>query len=540
MMKALLSLLATGIVPGALSLATPSALSQNVTLSTGSIEGNPRNANGILNFKGVPYAQPPIANLRWHAPEAVTKWQGTLNVTAFGDSCFASTNEEPYFTPPSENCLFLNIWTGAQQASEKRPVMVWIHGGGFQFGSSAQPTYDGSNLAGEGVVVVSLNYRLGVFGFLALSELDAEGTLSGDFGLQDQQLALTWVKNNIAAFGGDPDNVTIFGQSAGAHAIGILMSSPLSKGLFNKAILESGAFWDSEAGPIETFIQARQQGAAFEEKLGVKSVAQLRSMSAVEINDAAQWNPATDPKVTAFAPSIDNYVLTGVPGMVFQNGQQMKVPLLAGWTSDEQALFLPYALSSTNATLFQDGLKDYFGEKEPEALVLYPDGNPAQLVASSGDLVGDMVIREQTFTATDSQYRTAGLQSNSVWAYYFTYTSPYSPAAIHTAEIPFVFGNLGPNPLFGPTQPPPSSQDVMFSKTLMGYWTNFAKTGNPNGNGLPTWPAYVGGGSDILELGDVVAPDNYNLSRFHFIASFRTDGVLPESWRSVNVSAIGS
>ena len=525
-------------MPVAFSLPTVSNLTQSISLGIGSLEGSPRNGNGILSFKGVPYAQPPVSNLRWHSPQPIKSWQGTLNATAFGSSCYASSNEQPYFTPPNENCLFLNVWTGAQQTSEKRPVMVWIPGGGFQFGSAAVPTYDGSNLAQEGVVVVSINYRLGVFGFLALSDLDTEGTNSGDFGIQDQLLALTWVKSNIAAFGGDPENVTIFGQSAGAHAIGILMSSSLSHGLFGKAILESGAFWDSEAGPIESFTQARQRGAAFKEKLGVTSVAQLRSMSADAINNAAPWNPATDPKITAFAPNIDNYVLKDVPGKIFTNGQQMKVPLLAGWTSDEQALFLAYGLSSTSPTLYEEGLVDYFGPQEPRALMLYPDATPTQLAASSGDLDGDMVIREQTFTAVDTQRRT-GLPPNSLWAYYFTYTSPYSPAAIHTAEIPFVFGNLGPNPLFGSNEGPPTSQDVAFSRTLMGYWTNFAKTGNPNGNGLPTWPAYVGGGSDILELGDVVAPDNYNLSRFRFIASFRTDGVLPASWRNVNVSAIG-
>ena len=540
-MKALVSLLVANAVPGVLSLFIGTTVSQNVKLSTGSLEGNPRNANGILSFKGVPYAQPPVGNLRWHSPQSVAKWEGTLNATAFGSSCYASTAaEEPYFTPPSEDCLFLNIWTGAQKTTEKRPVMLWIPGGGFQFGSAAQTVYDGSNLAEEGVVIVSINYRLGVFGFLALSELDAEGTSSGDFGLQDQQLALAWVKSNIAAFGGDPDNVIIFGQSAGAHSIGLLMSSRLSNGLFNRAILESGAFWDSAAGPIQSFEVARQKGAAFQQKFGMTCVEQLRSVSAVDINNAAPWNPDTDPKIAAFSPSLDNYVLTNSPGKVFATGQQMKVPVLAGWTADEQALFLPYGLSSISATLFQDGLRDYFGNQEPEALALYPDGTSTELVDSSGDLCGDMVIREQTFTAANYQHCTAALPSNSVWAYYFTYTSPYSPAAIHTAELPFVFGNLIPDPIFGPSEGSPTTQDMKFSKTVMGYWTNFAKTGNPNGFGLPAWPAYVGAGSDIMELGTTVAPDNYNLSRFNFIASFRTEGVLPTNWVNVNVSAIGS
>ena len=538
-MRSFFSLIGLNIVPRVLGIAT-ATLTEYVKLDVGSIEGNPRSGNGILSFKGIPYAQPPTGNLRWHSPREMVGWKGTLNATAFGSSCYASTDFEPYYTPPSEDCLFLNIWSGAEYATEKRPVMMWIHGGGFQFGGSAQSVYDGSNLAGEGVVIVTINYRLGVFGFLALPELDEEDTLSGDFGLQDQQLALKWVKEHISTFGGDPDNITVFGQSAGGHSIGILMSSPRSEGLFAKAILESGAFWDSGAGSIKTSSQARTQGLQFKQKLGVTSLADLRAMSATEINNAAPWNTATDPKITAFAPSIDNYVIYSAPGRVFDNGQQMKVPVLAGWTSFEQGLFLPYGLSGISKSDYETGLHDYFGCGDSIALELYPDSTPVELGTSAGDLTGDMVIREQTFTALDSHYRTAGLPSGSVWAYYFTYTSPYSPIAIHTAELPFVFGNLGSNPVFGPTEPPPSIADFTFSKTIMSYWTNFAKFGNPNGNTLPPWPEYVGGGSDLLELGDAVTADNYDFSRYRFLASFRTDGVFPERWADVNVSAIGS
>ena len=522
------------------SATSVSTVTNSITLASGQILGNARDATGILNFKGIPFSAPPVGNLRWHAPEAPTKWQEVLNTTVYGPSCYAPTIPQvPYSTPPSEDCLSLNVWTGAQQASEKRPVMVWIYGGGFQFGSSAMSPYDGSKLAAEGVVVVTFNYRLGVFGFLALSELDSEGTLSGNFGLQDQQMALDWVKNNIAAFGGDPDNVTIFGESAGAHSVGLLMSSPLSKGLFEKAILESGAWWDSEAGPLETFAQARQRGAAFEQKVGATSVAQLRALSAATIGSATAWNERTDPKQTAFAPGLDNYVLTENPGTVFQNGQQLKVPLLGGFNGNEGLIFLPYGIPHATATQFQAGAMRYFGTRTPQFLTLYPDGTPAQLNDSADALIGDQVIREQTYAAIDAQYRTAGLPANSVWIYQFNYTSPYNPIAAHTTEVPFVFGNLNPNPAVYPNgQAPPSAQDIATSKTIMAYWTNFAKTGNPNGPGLPTWPAYKGaaGGGDFLNLANTIAPLNYNLQRLQFINSFRTNGVLPESWRSISFS----
>jgi para-nitrobenzyl esterase len=226
------------------------------------------------------------------------------------------------------------------------------------------------------------------------------------------------------------------------------------------------------------------------------------------------------PIITAFAPNIDNYALSENAGTAFQNGQQMKVPLLAGFNSDEQAVFLPYGLSKTSTTMYQEGLLEYFGPRALEALMLYPT--------------------LPCLTALSMHYHTARFPTSSIWAYYFTYTSPYSPAAIHTAEIPFVFGNLGQSLVFGPAQAPPSSSDVAFSRTLMGYWTNFAKIGNPNGNGLPVWPAYTGGGSGFLQLGNTIAPVTYNLSRFQFLASFRLDDVLPQSWKNVNMSDLGN
>ncbi len=244
------------------------ALGTTVSLSDGLLVGSPRDVNGVLSFKGIPYAAPPVGGLRWRSPSPVPPRNAILNATHFGNSCWSFLNIAPPPTPQSEDCLTANIWTGASQAGEKLPVMVWIYGGGFQFGSSAEPRYDGSMLATQGVVLVSFNYRVGALGFLALSELDKEGPHpSGNFGLQDQLFLLHWVRSNIAAFGGDPDNITIFGESAGAHAVGLLVSSPLSIGLFHKAILESGAFWDAEHGSMPTFAEARQLGSALVNKL---------------------------------------------------------------------------------------------------------------------------------------------------------------------------------------------------------------------------------------------------------------------------------
>jgi para-nitrobenzyl esterase len=522
-----------------LNHAIAASISTIISIDTGTILGNPRDANGILSFKGIPYAAPPIGNLRWKSPQAPASFKTTFNATVYGASCYASSAaEEPYFTPASEDCLFLNVWTGATLSTEKRPVMVFLPGGGFQFGSSAQPTYDGSHLATNGVLVVTLNYRLGVFGFLGLTGLDAEGTSSGNYGLQDQIAALKWVQQNIASFGGDPTKVTLFGESAGAHAVGMLMTSSLTNGLFSKAILESGAFWDSEAGPLATYQQARTRGAAFQASVGASSLAQLRAMSAVAINAAEQWIPTTDPKISAFSPSIDYYVLDLQPGMAFANGLQHKIPLLAGFNGDEGALFAPYGLSETNRTKYEDGLQLYFTSHASQALTLYPDSTSGLLQDSATNLIGDMVIREQTYTALNCQQATPGIPANSVFVYYFTYTSPYSPIAIHTAELPFVFGNLVPDPVFGPTEGAPTPQDVAFSNAVVSYWTNFAKTGNPNGIGVPTWPAYTGDGGDFLQLGTSIAAYNYNNTRLQFIASFRSDGVLPANWINILVNSI--
>ena len=324
------------LIPVIVYAAPTSSIGSTVQLQEGLIQGSPRDANGILAFKGIPYAQPPVGDLRWRSPRPATPWQGAINATQFGYTCWTSDlTEEPAFTPLSEDCLTLNIWTGAVSSTEKRPVMVWIYGGGFQFGGTATPVYNGENFAKLGVVLVTVNYRLGVFGFLAHPELDLEGSFSGNFGLQDQLFALKWVRANIAAFGGDPEDITLFGESAGAMSMGLLMSSPLAAGLFQKTILESGAYLDSEHGDLPTFIEARERGVAYQLSFGATSIDELRALPAAKA-DPSSWDDNTDPAVTEFEPSIDYNVLVDIPARIFDQGLQLHIPMLAGFNADEE------------------------------------------------------------------------------------------------------------------------------------------------------------------------------------------------------------
>lgn len=506
-------------------------LTSSVQLSEGLVNGNPRSSEGIISFKGIPYAQPPVGDLRWTPPAPATPWDSPLNATNFGATCWNNLVDAPVYTPFDEDCLTINVWTGANDTDEKRPVMVWIYGGGFQFGSSADPLYDGTSLAEQGVILISFNYRLGVFGYLGLTELDQEGSNSGDFGIHDQIAALNWVRKNADLFGGDPDNVTIFGESAGAHAIGILMTSPLATGLFQKAIMESGAWWDRNHGSLTTFAEARQYGLNFQRKVNVSNVAELRALSAQTLNDAQPYTFNDDPGVSNFAPSVDKYVVPTFPGEVFHNGKEMKVPLLAGFNAEEEYLFYGLALPHCTAAEFESAAEILFTDQLPQFLDLYPD-TPAFLNSSANELIGDLCIREQMWEAADTHHN-AG---NDVYFYYYNYTSTYEPIPAHTAEEPFVFGNLLSNPAIDSFSPP-GATDRKFSQQVSAYWINFAKHGNPNGQELPNWPLYNSENIQFLQLGNTIAPLNYNVTRYRFIEGLRTDGVLPMSWRELNVSA---
>jgi para-nitrobenzyl esterase len=362
------------------------------------------------------------------------------------------------------------VWTAALEEKEKRPAMLWIHGGGFEFGGSEDPRYDGAHMATKCVVVASINYRLGAFGYLALPQLDHGKHKSGNFGLQDIIAALKWVRTHIDEFGGDPDRITLWGESGGAHAIGLLMASPLTKSLFHQAIMESGAFWESEHGEASSFEQARQLGEIFTQRVGVTSEEDLRALPASVVNQAEPWDPATDPGTTAYSPSIDDYVLTDNPSNVFREGKQLKIPVLAGINAKEELILASRALPIPNLTTFLSEAELVFESKTPDFLALYPAATLADATASALALDGDLIIREQTQEAIDYTYLNA---DQPVWAYHFTYSSAYSPVPLHTAELPFIYGNLVID-----QGGPPTAADYAFSDKLVAYWSNFAKTGS--------------------------------------------------------------
>jgi para-nitrobenzyl esterase len=397
--------------------------------------------------------------------------------------------------------------------------MVWIHEGGFQFGSSAEANTDGAVLAQKGVVVVSLNYRLGVFGYLSRPDLDAEsnGQKSGMYGIQDQIAALQWVRDNISAFGGDPSNVTVFGESAGAHAAGLLMSSPLAKGLFHKAIGQSGAFWESE---MKSSSQAQAFGMELSTQLGAPTLAALRAVPAQQLQDANAYSLALP---TRFSPIVDGYVLPELPYLRFKNGRQNDVPLLAGWNLAEGGAFMGYSFAHDTVQAFTDAATVGFGAANlPRFLQLYPASTVAEATQSAESLVGDLTIKYETWTWANLQQKTG---RSPVYLYNFSFTSAFTPVPAHTNEISYVFGNLVPGPF--QTTAAPTAQDRALSDTMQSYWTNFARTGNPNGTGLPTWPAYAGAGSQAMQFGNVVqAGTEEGTARFQFLDNFRVDGVI--------------
>ena len=497
-------------------------VTSTVMLSSGAIVGNDRDPAGILNFKGIPYAAAPVGDLRWKAPQPVASWTGTRDAKQYGNKCWANGTPAPVVADPtvSEDCLFLNVWSGAGNASERRPVMVWIHGGGFQFGTSGDPRWEGNNLAKKGVVVVSMNYRLGVFGHLARADLAAEsgGKASGMYGLQDHLAALQWVKSNIAAFGGDPGNITLMGESAGAHAVGMLSASPLATGTFHKAIGESGAFWESEFGPLPSRVAAEQKGLTLGTTLGATSLASLRAVPALQL--AVATNAAAAPFPTPFGPSLDGYVLTEDPAARFFAGRQNDVPLLVGQNVAEGVIFaVPGRALPATASGFTAAVTKVFGAPSVNALLgFYPATSDAQAAQSSVQLLGDLIIGLQTWTWGATQKATG---KSPVYSYYFRQTSAYTPLAVHVSEVPYVFQNLVPK---GTTAVPvlAAAQDLALSDTMSSYWTNFAKNGNPNQLGLPNWPEYSGAGGTVMGLGTTVTaePETFT-ARYQFLNQFR-------------------
>lgn len=465
---------------------------RHVTIKTddGLVEGVV-SANGkVLTFEGIPYAAPPVGQLRWKPPQRAKPWTGVRKALAFGPRAMQGRiyNDMVFRDPgPSEDCLYLNIWIPeAERQKGNLPVMVWIYGGGFVAGSPSEPRQDGRNLCQKGVIVVSMTYRLGVFGFLSLPGLSKESShnASGNYGLMDQVAALKWVKANIANFGGDPDNVTIFGQSAGSFSVSALMASPLARGLFQKAIGESGAFFGKSLHLV-SLDSAEKAGVEFVKKsFGTTSLKKLRAISAGRILDAALKFPTL-----YFSQDVDGYFLPQSCKSIYSEGRQAHVPLLAGWTRDEGGLQPFFGKAKPTAADYVKRADLIFGKNADEFLKLYPGATDAEANRSARDYDGDMFIGYSTWKWLELQLRTG---DSPVYRYKFEQTLPLPPdappgavpTAPHSSDIQFVFETLPSRHL--PWRP----GDFKLSNIMSTYWTNFAKTGNPNGPGLPKWPLY--------------------------------------------------
>jgi para-nitrobenzyl esterase len=445
-----------------------------VKVTGGTVEGVVK--NGIASFKGIPFADPPVGNLRWRAPQPIKPWRGIRKANEFGPGPMQDTSFGAMMGGPqkiNEDCLYLNVWTGAKKAGEKRPVMVWIYGGGFGIGMTSTPSYDGTNLAKKGVVLVSVSYRLGPFGFLAHPELSKEsGKGSGCYGIQDQIAGLKWVKENIAKFGGNPANVTIFGESAGAKSVGFLMTSPMARGLFHRAISESGG---AVAPPVLSLREAEAQGKAYLSKLGADDIRTARALSAEKIQSETKG-------MGDFKPVPDGETIAEDPYELFETGKFNDIPILVGTNSDEGSRFLNQKIASET---FEQYVRNKYKLGVEEILNAYPHATDAEAVRSAKD-----TIREFSFAW--STWNWARLQSkngkNKAFVYYFDHRTPASPdGSSHAAEVPYVFGNLG---MFGQPGGMGGSEDRVLSELIPSYWINFAKKGNPNGPGLPGWPAF--------------------------------------------------
>jgi para-nitrobenzyl esterase len=517
----------------ALALAMTACLgahaAEPVRTDSGLVQGLPGGDPSVTVFKGIPYAAPPVGDLRWRAPQLPAPWDGVRRADHFGPRAMqAYIYKDMIFRDdgPSEDCLYLNVWTPAKAASERLPVMVWIYGGGLKAGSSSEPRQDGENLSRRGVVVVSMNYRLGAFGFMSHPELTRESGrgASGNYGFMDQIAALRWVQRNIAAFGGDPGNVTIFGESAGSFSVSVLVASPEARGLFHKAIGESGALLGSRLVPehARTLAEAEQQGVEFARRLGSASLAQLRAVGPAAVLKAAQEDE--DLKMGAV---VDGYIIPKDPDAIYSGGSQNRVPLLAGWNADEQRAYAVFGSKRPTAESFAQSVRADFGRDADGILRLYPARTDAEAVRSAGDLAGDRFIAFGTWKWIEAHMGTSGAP---VYRFSFDRAVPVEPdrmingsratsadvGAVHAGEIPYVFGALAS--LRNAKAEP---DDWRLSEEMGSYWTNFAKTGNPNGAGLPPWPRYEKAtGYEVMHLDAVsaAAPDALR-SRYEFLDS---------------------
>jgi len=459
-------------------------LADTLRIENGFISGMKDVKSEVVSFKGIPFAAPPVGDLRWKAPQAVKNWNGVKECKMFSASAIQAT-PAPFSMwtaefiapakPLSEDCLYLNVWTPAKSSSEKRPVIVFIHGGAFTSGSGSVPVYDGTAMAQKGVVFVTINYRVGIFGFFSHPELSKESAskTSGNYGLLDQIEALKWVQKNIAAFGGDPNRVAIAGQSAGAFSVNYLVASPLAKGLFQRAIAESGGavLPTNPFAGTQNLKDAEQHGIEFAHSMKVNSLAELRTKTAQELMAVR----------TMTSPIIDGYVIPEPVYKIFSTGKQNDVPVLMGWNANEGN----FGGQLLNAEKFKQQAKENFGEKAVEFLKLFPSGTDAEAEQSQLTLSGLQTFGVQAYAWMNLQNKTG---KSSVFMYHFEREVPYTKdqkpfGAFHTGEVPYAYNNLHMS------NRPWEKTDIQLAETMSSYWANFAANGNPNGPNVPKWDA---------------------------------------------------
>ena len=492
----------------AVPLAAQSAQRPLVTTTSGTVAGT---GGQIEVFKGIPYAAPPTGALRWRPPQPPLPWAGVREATHFGDDCMQTPYVIPTGQQPSEDCLTVSVWTAAHTGAARRPVMAYFYGGGYIGGSCAYPLYDATRLAASGVVVVCFNYRVGIFGFLAHPMLSAESPqhASGNYGLMDQIAALKWLRSNVAAFGGDPQRITVFGESAGAGSIAYLMTSPLAQGLFRQAIIMSPAL-----ALLATLSAAEKSGATVGADL-----AALRRMSAPELlAHNGDFFPHTARNVMggAFpAPIVDGYVLPAQPRAAFTSAAATAVPIIVGIAADEGRMFSP----GQTVAGYQAWLRERFGARADALLALNPAATDVAATRAAAATLGDAVFGESArLIARSNSQREA-----KTFFYLFSHSvAGGALPATHSEILPFVFGSLE-QPSFI-KHPPPDATDLALSATLREAWTRFATTGDPNGTGLPNWARYDRATDPYLEFGTLVRPGQaYHRPQYDALEPFYAD-----------------
>jgi para-nitrobenzyl esterase len=474
--RTLVLLLACGILIA--TCLSSVAFADPIKTAHGTIEGT--EASGIRIFRGIPFAAPPVGDLRWKPPQPVTNWDGVRRADAFGPRCMQrAVYSDMVFRASgmSEDCLYLNVWTPAKSASEQLPVLLYLYGGGFVAGDGSEPRYDGEAMARRGIVALTVNYRLDVFGFFAHPELTKESPqhASGNYGLLDAWAALHWVRENIAAFGGDPRKVTIAGESAGSGSVSALMASPLSKNLIAGAIGESGALIGPMLSPVP-LAEGEKNGVTFAAGLEAPTLAALRALSAEKLLEAT-----AKPGIPRFWPTVDGYLLPKLPVEILAAGKQAHVPLLAGWNSAE--LPASYLLGRNEPTPenYATAIKKLYGKRTDQVMKLYPGSTSEEVLQSATALGSDRFIAYATWKWMELQAKTG---ATPVFRYLYSRPRPGASGASHAAEIEYAMGNLATNEAVAWTP-----DDYKVSEIFQGYFSNFVKTGDPNGPGLQTWPA---------------------------------------------------